>query len=295
MTRQTKNVFAQIFTVLLTALRHTTILPMTHSRKDKTSDEPPSFKQTAVAPAVQQSKPSPLNGESINPSEPEAPQKISIQLTLKEWVDELSTKNLSAYEVADEIIIFVMSILGGPDEELCVNSISQALSDLLNLDPESFHGRMNNESIWTLLECFFAEVAFNRFCDHYREAYGLGGNSLNETVSHLNKKRDELKSIISKKVQPFKSNAPIAATVAIYSLLQIVVIYAICDVMPIKKTQSQLAREIGVSQQFISQFFLKKRTMSWKRAKLAASLTNTEPGWWCDGDIEKIKSVIMIE
>lgn len=61
------------------------------------------------------------------------------------------------------------------------------------------------------------------------------------------------------------------------------------------KTQSQLAKEIGVTQQFISQFFLKKRTMSWRRAKHAASITNTEPSWWCDGEIEKIKSIIMNE
>jgi hypothetical protein len=235
---------------------------------------------------------SPLNDEASETSEPGRLHGISRQIPLKDWVNELSAKNLSAYEAADEIITLVMSAFTGLDEELCVNSISQALSDLLRLDPEVVQGRMNNESIWTLLECLLVEMSFNRICDDYRDIYGLNGNSLKEAVSQMNRRRDELKSIISAKIQPLKTNETFTATFAVYSLLQIVVIY---DVTPIKKTQSQLARDIGVSQQFISQFFLKKRTMSWRRAKRAASLTNTEPGWWCDGDVERIKSAIMIE
>lgn len=58
------------------------------------------------------------------------------------------------------------------------------------------------------------------------------------------------------------------------------------------KTQKQIANKIGVSQQFMSQFFLQKRTMSWKRAKHAASVTDTNPIWWVEGDVEKIKAAL---
>lgn len=60
----------------------------------------------------------------------------------------------------------------------------------------------------------------------------------------------------------------------------------------VMKTQKQIAEKIGVSQQFMSMFFLKKRTLSWKKAKHAAKVTNTDPIWWVEGETDRIKAAI---
>jgi hypothetical protein len=52
----------------------------------------------------------------------------STDTKVRDWVNQLTSKNLSAYEVADEIIDQVISTGGSLEEESCKDSMAQAMS-----------------------------------------------------------------------------------------------------------------------------------------------------------------------
>ena len=75
----------------------------------------------------------------------------SADTKVRDWVNQLTSKNLSAYEVADEIIEQVISTGGSLEEESCRDSMAQAMSDFLTIDPDVDLLNMDNDSIWTVM------------------------------------------------------------------------------------------------------------------------------------------------
>jgi deoxyhypusine synthase len=125
---------------------------------------------------------------------------------VRDWVNQLTSKNLSAYEVADQIIDQVISTGGSIEEESCRDSMAQAMSELLTINPDINLVNMDNDSIWTVLELFMANEAFNRINLDIGQLFESAKYSPREAVSRMNGMRDYLKSEISAQMQELRKN-----------------------------------------------------------------------------------------
>jgi hypothetical protein len=144
----------------------------------------------------------------------------SVDTKVRDWVNQLTSKNLSAYEVADEIIDQVISTGGSLEEESCRDSMAQAMSDLLTIDPDVDLLNMNNDSIWTVMELFMANEAFNRLNLDIGQLFESERYSPREAVSRMNDMRDYLKSEISAQIQELRKDTSNPTKAEMNSLLQ---------------------------------------------------------------------------
>jgi len=144
----------------------------------------------------------------------------SADIRVRDWVNQLTAKNLSAYEVADEIIDQVISTGGSLEEESCRDSMAQAMSDLLTIDPDVDLLNMDNDSIWTVMELFMANEAFNRLNLDIGQLFESDRYSPREAVSRMNDMRDYLKSEISAQIQELRTDTYNPTKAEMNALLQ---------------------------------------------------------------------------
>jgi len=144
----------------------------------------------------------------------------SSDTNVRDWVNQLTSKNLSAYEVASEIIDQVISTGGSLEEESCRDSMAQALSDLLAIDSDVDLLNMDNDSIWTVMELFMANEAFNRLNLDIGQLFESDRYSPRDAVSRMNDMRDYLKSEISAQIQALRTNTSNPTKAEINTLLQ---------------------------------------------------------------------------
>jgi deoxyhypusine synthase len=144
---------------------------------------------------------------------------ILSKLNLK-IINQLTSKNLSAYEVADEIIDQVISTGGSLEEESCKDSMAQAMSDLLTIDPDVDLLNMDNDSIWTVMELFMANEAFNRLNLDVGQIFESDRYSPREAVSRMNDMCDYLKSEISAQIQELRTDTSNPTKAEMNALLQ---------------------------------------------------------------------------
>ena len=130
----------------------------------------------------------------------------SADTKVRDWVNQISLKHLSADEVADEIIDQVISTGGSLEEESCRDSMAQAMSDLLAIDPNVNLLNMENDSVWTVMELFMANEAFNRLNLDIGQIFESKRYSPSEVVTRMNDMRDYLKSEISAHIQELRAD-----------------------------------------------------------------------------------------
>lgn len=139
---------------------------------------------------------------------------------VRDWVNQLSAKNLSAYEIADEIINQIVSTGGSPEEESCKDSMNQAISELLTIYPDVDLLAMGNDSIWTVMELFIANEAFNRLNFDIGQLFESAKYSPREAVYRMNDMREYLKSEISAQIQDLRTDISNPTTEELNKLLQ---------------------------------------------------------------------------
>ncbi|GAB6142420.1 hypothetical protein JCM14076_31500 [Methylosoma difficile] len=139
---------------------------------------------------------------------------------VRDWVNQLSAKNLSAYEIADEIINQIISIGGSQEEESCKDSMNQAISELLTIQPDIDLLAMDNDSIWTVMELFIANEAFNRLNFDIGQLFESAKYSSREVVSRMNDMKEYLKSEISAQIQELRKDISNPSTNELNKLLQ---------------------------------------------------------------------------
>ena len=139
---------------------------------------------------------------------------------VQEWIDQLAAQNLSAQELADEVIEQVLSTGGSLDEESCRDSMSQAMSDLLIHQQDVDLMKMSDDSIWTLMEFFIANEALNRICLDIGQAFESAKVSPQKAVSRMNEMKEYLKAEVSEQLQEVRKNTRVATTAEINNILQ---------------------------------------------------------------------------
>jgi len=144
----------------------------------------------------------------------------SSDVKVKNWVSQLIAKNLTAYEVADEIINQVISTGGSLEEESCRNSIAQAISDLLMIYPNIDLLNIDNDKIWIVMELFMANEAFNRLNLDIGQLFESSKYSPQKVVSKINDMREYIKAEISVQIKKLKKITPNPTKVEMNNLLQ---------------------------------------------------------------------------
>ena len=96
----------------------------------------------------------------------------------------------------------------------------EAMSDLLTIDPDVDLLNMDNDSIWTVMELFMANEAFNRLNLDIGQLFESERYSPREAVSRMNDMRDYLKSEISAQIQELRKDTSNPTKVEMNSLLQ---------------------------------------------------------------------------
>ncbi|MCI5117912.1 MAG: hypothetical protein D3913_08125 [Candidatus Electrothrix sp. LOE1_4_5] len=139
---------------------------------------------------------------------------------VQEWIHQLSAQNLSAQELTDEIIEQVLSTGGSLDEESCRDSMSQAMSDLLIRYPDVDLLKMNDDSIWTVMEFFIANEALNRIFLDIGQVFESARVSPQEAVFRMNDMREYLKAEVSAQLQEVRKNTKAATTAELNNILQ---------------------------------------------------------------------------
>jgi len=139
---------------------------------------------------------------------------------IQDWVRQLSAKNLSFQELADEIIDQIISTGGSLEEESCKNSMAQAMSDFLTDYPDVDLMNMDDDNIWTVIERFISNEAFNRLTLDIGQPFESAKYSPKEVVSRLKEMNDYLRAEISAQIQELRDSNQNPSTKELDNLLQ---------------------------------------------------------------------------
>ena len=111
-----------------------------------------------------------------------------------EWVDSLAARNASAQEVSDEIIRLLVPTGGSLDEAACEQSMADALSDLLTVNPDLDLLNLEDINIWVLLESFLGYEASYRLCLDIGQGFEDSILSPRDRVNRLREMQEYLKA-----------------------------------------------------------------------------------------------------
>lgn len=123
------------------------------------------------------------------------------------WINQLIERSLSIYEIADELVNQILPIGGSLDEESCKNAMSQAISELLNIEQDIDFMHMDDNHIWKIMELFIANEAFNRINLDIGQVFESAKYSPQEAVFRMNEMSEFLKSEISIQIKKLRAKS----------------------------------------------------------------------------------------
>ncbi|HFU75399.1 MAG TPA: hypothetical protein ENK66_04055 [Arcobacter sp.] len=124
---------------------------------------------------------------------------------IKDWVQNLMSKSPTANQVIDAIVDRVTTEGGIIDEESIKDSMSNAMADLLEQNPDLDLLKLGDDESWDLIENFLSYEASNRL---QLDIGQLLERTLSPTemVQRTDEMREYLKAEISAQLQPYKSS-----------------------------------------------------------------------------------------
>lgn len=139
---------------------------------------------------------------------------------ISQWVNNLSARNPTAQDVIDDIILQVTSSGGSLDEESCRDSMDQAMSELMVIQPGIDLLKMNDADIWTVVELFLGNEACNRLHQDIGQLFESAKLSPRDAVRRMNEMREYLKSEVSAQVKALRAENPNPNSGQMESVLQ---------------------------------------------------------------------------
>lgn len=124
---------------------------------------------------------------------------------IRDWANKLMSKSPTANEVIDAIIDRVTSEGGLLDEESIKISMANAMSDLLEQNPDLNLLNLGDDESWDLIESFLSYEASNRLQLDIGQLLERTLNPI-EMVQRIDEMREYLKAEISSQLQPYKSS-----------------------------------------------------------------------------------------
>lgn len=124
---------------------------------------------------------------------------------IRDWANNLMSKSPTAHEVIDAIIDRVTNEGGIIDEESIKDSMANAMSDLLEQNPNLDLLNLGDDESWDLIENFLSYEASNRLQLDIGQLLERTLSPI-ELVQRTDEMREYLKSEISAQLQPYKSS-----------------------------------------------------------------------------------------
>lgn len=141
-------------------------------------------------------------------------------LSISQWVNSLTGQNVAAQNVIDEIIRHVTSAGGSREEESCRDSMDQAMAELLTVQPDIELLNMNDTDIWTVVELFLGNEAWNRLYADIGQKFESAELSLLEAVNRMKEMREYLMAEVSAQMYSLRSANPNPNSKDLESLMQ---------------------------------------------------------------------------
>lgn len=139
---------------------------------------------------------------------------------ISQWVSNLSARNPTAQDVIDDIILQVTSSGGSLDEESCRDSMDQAMSELMVIQPGIDLLKMDDADIWTVVELFLGNEACNRLHQDIGQLFESAMLNPRDAVRRMNEMREYLKSEVSAQVKALREENPNPNSRQMESVLQ---------------------------------------------------------------------------
>lgn len=126
--------------------------------------------------------------------------------TIDSIISNYRTNKIDVYEMIDAIATFICGDGGSLDETSSLNSVSLALSDLLDKNPDIDITSLTDDNIWSLISSFLSYEAFNKIQLDIGRGFESIDIPLVERIDRLKDMREYLESEISSQVNNIRSN-----------------------------------------------------------------------------------------
>lgn len=123
---------------------------------------------------------------------------------INQWVSSLIARNPSAQDVINEVIQQVTTSGGSLEEESCKDSMAQAMSELMEIQPDIDLLNMTDGDIWTLVEFFLSHEACSRLQLDIGQLFESSRLAPREVVARINDMRDYLKAELSAQMRSLR-------------------------------------------------------------------------------------------
>lgn len=131
-----------------------------------------------------------------------------VDSTLNSWAQKLLSRNPSAQELIDAIISETTTSGGTIDEESIKNSMSFALSELINSDANIDLFKMSDNNIWSMVELYLSNEVKNKLIHEIGQLFEGSKNIPSKSMSNINMMRKYLQSEISEQLSILRKDIP---------------------------------------------------------------------------------------
>ena len=125
--------------------------------------------------------------------------------TISGIISNCRIENVDVYGMIDAIAGYICGDGGSLDEISPINSVSSALSDLLDDNPDIDITALSDDNIWSLVASFLSYEAFSKIQLDIGQGFEAKDIPLADRVTRLNDMREYLESEISAQVNVIRS------------------------------------------------------------------------------------------
>lgn len=139
---------------------------------------------------------------------------------INQWMDALRATNPSAQTVIDAIVSQILPEGGSVDEESAKDSMAQALSELMVLDPQVDLLTLQDAQIWTLMQLYLGHEACNRMYADIGQLFESARFDPAVVVQRTNEMRSFLKNAVAAQLDTVRQATPNPTRQQLESLLR---------------------------------------------------------------------------
>ena len=125
--------------------------------------------------------------------------------TINSIINNYRTENTDVYGMIDAIAGYICGDGGSLDETSPINSISSALSDLFDKNPDIDITTLSDDNLWSLVSSFLSYEAFSKIQLDIGQGFEIKDIPINDRVIRLNDMREYLESEVSSQVNVIRS------------------------------------------------------------------------------------------
>lgn len=125
--------------------------------------------------------------------------------TISSIISSYRTEKTDVYGMIDAIAGFICGDGGSLDETSPINSVSSALSDLFDKNPDIDIAALSDDNVWSLVSSFLSYEAFSKIQLDIGQGFEAKDIPLADRITRLNDMREYLESEISSQVNDIRS------------------------------------------------------------------------------------------